>query len=284
MRQFGGDFYAPFTVTLAFATLFTNDGRQAQPRTLTLALLAVGLTGLAVSFTRTYWLSTTLALMVFGAALAWSRGREFARLSLALPIAAFVVVTVALLVVPANVIELLGSRLGKLGDIGSVLSFRERLVESGAALSEQVRNPLSLIVGNGLGAQFSYEYVNPVSGIVYGGLDLQYIHNYYVYVFFTKGAVGLLLFGALWLSLLRAAHARLRDTDAGLDHVALAVLAASTNLLLASLTTPQFENFQWPMIYGLLLALAARPLSATPEAPATPDAATASPDHPGPAR
>ena len=89
---------------------------------------------------------------------------------------------------------------------------------------------------------------------------------------------------AVWLSLLRAAHARLRDTDAGLDHVALAVLAASTNLLLASLTTPQFENFQWPMIYGLLLALAARPLSATPEAPATPDAATASPDHPGPAR
>lgn len=269
LRQFGGDFYAPFTATLAYATLFTRDGRRAQPLALTVLLLLVGGLGLAVSFTRTYWLSTALSLLVFAALLARHRRGEFTRVVIALPALGFVAATAALVLAPANVIELLGQRAGDLADLGSVFSFRERLVESAAALEQASRNPLSFVVGNGLGARFSYDYVHPVSGIVYGGLDLQYIHNYYVYLVFTKGAVGLLLFVALWVSLLREARRVLWAPSAGLDHVALAMFAASANLLLASLTTPQFENFQWPMVFGLLLALAARPVSAPAPAAAS---------------
>lgn len=261
IRRFGGDFYAPFTATLAGVTLLSAHGRRSQPLGLTLSLLVVGLVGLALSFTRTYWASTAVAL-VGTLALMWRvRHRDFRLAIILLPVTAAILFTFALLFLPRNIVSLLETRLYDLGNVGNVESFQERILESRAALSTQLENPLSLVVGSGFGAEFGYEYVHPRSGVVYGGHGLKYIHNFYVYLIFTQGLVGLGIFLGLWMALARDIYRNLRLADAEgppIAHVYLGAAAAAVNLLVANLTTPQFENFQWPMTFGLLVALGAR--------------------------
>ena len=100
--------------------------------------------------------------------------------------------------------------------------------------------------------------MHSVTGQVFGATPTQYSHNHFAYLLFTTGAVGLIIFLGLWLSIFRNVSAHLaseRDEPAILVPVRLAILTVSANLLIASITTPQFQEMQWTLIFGVMLGL-----------------------------
>ena len=266
LRKFGGDFFAPFTVVATLPFVLTREGRRALPLVLGLPLLLIGLMGLAVSFTRTYWLSTGVSLVVLTLLLWRYCRRDFWVVAVSAPIAMSTIVATVLLRAPGNLLEMLAQRASDLFARRDMASFQERLAETLGLLHAQNHNPISYVVGNGFGATFEYSWVHTVTGEVFGAVPTQYSHDYYAYVLFTTGVLGLLLYVSMWISLFRNVTAHLsRERSAGgvMVPVRLAVLTISANLLFASITTPQFEEMQWTIIFGVILGLSIDPLKRT---------------------
>ena len=83
------------------------------------------------------------------------------------------------------------------------------------------------------------------------------MHNYYAFLLLDVGIVGLVLFAALWISFLRQTFyeiSRKSTRSSSLFPVQLAAVTISVNLLIASVATPHLVNFQFPVIFGLLVA------------------------------
>jgi hypothetical protein len=270
LRKLGGNYFSVFAVTLALPLLVTAAGRRVIPWTISALILAIGTLGLGISFTRTFWLATAVSTVILLAMLAWERRADFWRLSVVMPFVIATVLAALVAIAPGNVIDFLVQRVSGLGHIQVVGSLQERLYESRMALSAAVANPLGFIVGNGFGAQFAYEWVNPISGAVYGGLHLQYQHDYYVFLLFTSGVVGLLLFLSVWYSAFRALARQGSTRGSPLrTTLRLVALTAGINVLIASLAAPPLMEYQWGTAFGLLLGAALAEESESPagEAP-----------------
>lgn len=270
LRELGGNYFSAFAVTLSLPLLVTAAGRRVIPWAVSAVMLAIGTVGLGITFTRTFWLATAASTVIFLAILAWEQRADFRRLLIATPVVIGAVIMALLAVAPGNVIGFLAQRTSSLTHLGEVGSFQERLYESEVVLSNALANPPSLVLGNGFGAQFGYEYVNPTSGAVVGGLNLQYQDNYYVFLLFNSGAVGLLLFLAVWYSALRALARQGRRQGSPIGStLRLAALTAGANVLIANLATPPLMEYHWAAGFGVLLgaALAQASESAAGETP-----------------
>ena len=257
LRVFGGDYYAPLAMTLALPFLATAEGRRVVPWPLSLTVVVIGSTGLAVSFTRTYWLSTTFSTLLLVLLLARHRPRDLMRLALGVPLALAIAAVIVVPRIPPNVFSLLLERLSGLSQIGEITSLTYRVREVLGLLATQAKDPTSFLVGSGFGAPYLFEYVHPQTGVLYGGLEKGYVHNYYAFLLLDVGIVGLALFAALWISSLRQMlHdlQRARTRVSSSFPVQLSVVTISVNLLVASVATPQLLNFQFPVIFGFLIA------------------------------
>jgi O-antigen ligase len=256
LRKLGGDYYAPLTTTLVLPFLVTAEGRRIIRWPASSAILLLGLIGLALSFTRTYWLSTTVSTLLLLVLLARFRSQDLGRLALIAPVLLGVGAAIVVPKLPPNLLDFVFERVASITQIADVSTVQYRLVESLGLLRTQAEEPISFIAGNGFGASFFYEFVHPSTGVVHGGAGTQYAHNYYLYLLLVVGVTGLVLFLGLWISALGTILGDLRRSGKRADvllPVRLAVLTASANLLVASVTTPHLENFQFPLIFGLLL-------------------------------
>lgn len=257
LRRLGGNYFSVFAVTLTLPLLITAAGRRVIPWAISAVMLAIGTVGLGITFTRTFWLATGASTLVLLAILAWEQRADFRRLSIATPLVIGAVIIGLLAVAPGNVIGFLVQRVSGLAHIAGVGSLQERLYESKVVLSTALAHPLTFIVGNGFGAQFAYEWVNPISGVVNGGLHLQYQHDYYVFLLFSSGAVGLVLFFSVWYSAFRTL-VRQSGSQGGPTRTTLrlAALTAGVNVLIASLAAPPLMEYQWGTAFGILLGAA----------------------------
>lgn len=254
LRHFAGDYSAPFVTVVALPFVLTDDGRKVLPWPLGVLLLLIGMAALGLSFTRTYWIATACSTAVLVVLMARYAPRDFRRVLIAAPIL-LVVIILLLQRLPVNLLGFLTARASGLGQIGHVTSFEERLRESHAVLTTVAKEPLTALVGAGFGATFVYEWVNPVSGVVEGLVATSYVHNYYVYLLFVSGIVGLGLFVAVWGSWGRA-MLRTRPRDVGTLALRLAAITAVVNLLVCSVATPQWMNYDWTAAFGLLAGAA----------------------------
>ncbi len=256
LRRFAGDYFAAFTAAAALPLALTNDGRRLLWWPVGIAILAIGTVGLALSFTRTYWIATGVSTLVLIALLFRHRPRDAS--AVVARLAAVFLIAIVLLspLVPENVFGFLAARFADVARITGVTSLQERFQESFAVLDAALTNPLSVLLGNGFGAAFAYEYVNPVTGVVEGAQTLQYVHNYYVYILFVTGLVGVTLYLGLWVTILRTLWRGLaRDAakSGPLVVVRIATITLAVNFLVSSVATPHFMNFDWAIAFGLLI-------------------------------
>ena len=141
----GGLFAFPVAIVLATAALLSDEARSARTRALLGLVVALNAADLVLTYERTFWMATVLALAVLGL-----RASRTQRLRLVGTAAALLAVVVASMAVAApGDLTAARERLLSIGEYQSDLSLRYRFTESQNVLAAIEERPLT---GSGLGA------------------------------------------------------------------------------------------------------------------------------------
>jgi O-antigen/teichoic acid export membrane protein len=238
----GGLFAFPVAIVMGVAGLMSHEVRSLGMRGLLVAVVALNAVGLLLTYERTFWVATLLALGVLGL-----RTSPEQRLrALAIGPALIVVVLVAMAILVPRDLTAARERLASIGNYGTDLSVRYRVNESRHVMREIRAEPL---LGSGLGATIlwgrAYEGVRPATE--------SFAHNGYLWLAWKLGAPAtallLLLLGAAIVS--RGPPSPTTTVGA----VRVGAQAALLLLLVASITFPAFEALGITAVMGLLITL-----------------------------
>jgi len=261
LRKYGGGYYSGLGLCLTAPFLFR---RPRLKRSIWLLVAGVSLVfslGLLISFTRTYWISTTAALLVMVYLVAHVHRITVPAFLIRIIIPAMLILAILLSIMPPTIRGFVYSRAISIPQATNDLSLMDRLSELKGLWNSATQNPISILVGNGLGAKFTFYSPNPWSWGGRGWIENDYSHNYYAYIFWSTGLIGLSLFLLFWGSILRQASKILKpssDVPPGLSYYLIGVSTAVLNLLIASLTAPPLMSFKWAVYFGVLVGLALR--------------------------
>lgn len=239
----GGLFAFPVAVVMGVAALLSHEVRSRRARALLVAVVALNAAGLLLTYERTFWVATMIAL-AFVALRATPRQRRRALL-LGPPVVA--VALAALAVSAPRELTAARERLLSLGQYGSDLSVRFRLTETRNVTKAIEAHP---IAGSGLGASIlwgrAYEGVRPTSA--------SFAHNGYLWLIWKLGApAAALLLALIGAALLSRGPPATTTTGA----VRVGAQAALLLLLIASVTFPAFNTLGISAVMGVLVALCA---------------------------
>lgn len=251
----GGLFSFPVGSVLAAAAL--TSGAQMRPlaRWALVGVFVLCTLGLLLTYERTFWVSTTVAL-VYVALRASGNQRLKAVLG---GLTAVLVLLAVLGTVSPNTVGSARERLLSLGRYQSDNSLRYRITETRHVAEEIREHP---IVGSGLAATIywgrPWELVPPASEA--------FVHNGYLWLAWKLGIpAALILFAFLFAALLAPAPVA-RAPDPLLGSLRTGAKAALFALLLTSITFPSFTSLSASAVVGLLAAIAWLPLPTGPDA------------------
>ncbi len=263
LRRYAGGYFSPFTLCLRLPLLLQRPRSLSLQRLCLWLALAISLVGLILTFTRTYWISVAVSLLFMMYLLGKTRRQSYIQLLWRVVLVSGLGIAVLIGVAPEKAPFFVESRAGSVLDLKafSSLSFQERAYEAKGLFHAMLRSPISFGIGNSFGAKFTYYSVNPFDMGGVGWRSKSYSHNYYLYLLFTTGAVGLSLFLIAWVSLflsIRRFLMRLKEIPevSGYQYLLIGTAAAIVNLLIASLTAPPLMSFKWDVYFGLLVGLA----------------------------
>jgi O-Antigen ligase len=238
----GGLFAFPVAVVLATAALLSREVHSTRARAAIVAVIALNVVDLVLTYERTFWVATLVALMV----LALKADRRQRLRALALGPALIVLVVAGMAIATPRDLTAARQRLASIGQYGTDLSVRYRLTESRHVTNEIRAHALT---GSGLGATIlwgrAYEGVRPTVE--------SFAHNGYLWLIWKLGApaAALTILLLAWAVLVRAPP----GTATTLGALRGGAQAALLLLLLASITFPAFEALGITAVMGLLVAL-----------------------------
>jgi O-antigen/teichoic acid export membrane protein len=239
----GGLFAFPVAVVLGMAALLSHEVRSLRVRVLLAAVVALNGADLLLTYERTFWVATLVAL-AFLALRATPRQRVRA-LALGPPVLAVALATLAVLA--PRELTAARERLLSLGQYGSDLSVRFRLTETRNVTRAIEAHP---VVGSGLGATIlwgrAYEQVRPTTE--------SFAHNGYLWLVWKLGAPAAALLLALIGAAVLSRGPPVTTTPGALRAGAQAALLL---LLVASVTFPAFNTLGITAVMGVLVALCA---------------------------
>lgn len=260
LRKYGGGYYSAFGLCLTTPFLFCRPRLKRSIRLLVAFISIVFFIALMLSFTRTYWISTTMALLFMICLLARVRRVVVPILFIRIVIPAVLILTFFLLIVPTNIRGFAISRVASIPQAMDDLSFIDRIFELQGLWNSAIQNPISILAGNGLGSKFTFYSPNPWSWGGTGWIENDYSHNYYAYLLWSTGIIGLFLFFLFWGSLLKRATKALcyfsNTHTTYTPYYLIGICTAMTNLLVASLTGPPLVSFKWAIYFGILIGIA----------------------------
>jgi O-antigen/teichoic acid export membrane protein len=242
----GGLFAFGVVVVMGAAALLSHELRSVRIRAVLVAVVALASVDLLLTYERTFWVATLLAL-VFIALRAAPRQRL--RALTAGPALLIFLIAVLAVLMPGDVAAA-RQRLASLGQYGSDLSVRFRLTETRHVMQQIDAHPLA---GSGLGATILWG--RPYDGVA--PTIESFSHNGYLWLVWKLGIPGaapLLLL--LCVALLSRGPPPSTGTVGALRSGAQASLLL---LLIASLTFPAFNTLGITAVMGLLIALCAWP-------------------------
>ena len=244
----GGLFAFPVATAIAFAVLVSGQVRAASVRLALLAVIGLNVVAMLLTYERTFWVATTLAL----AFVALKAGRLQRAKAVLIGFGAIVLTLATLATVAPREFTSARERLLSLGQYASDSSVRQRVVESRHVLDQIAAHP---IVGSGLGASIwwgrPWESVPPRSNT--------YAHNGYLWLAWKLGLPAAILLSALMLT---AVLRRGPPSGGPLFHaVRNGAQAGLLVLLLAMVTFPSVSSLAITPTIGLLLAICAAPLA-----------------------
>jgi hypothetical protein len=241
----GGLFAFPVAVVMGVAALLSHEVRSLRARALLAAVVVLNAVDLLLTYERTFWVATALALAVV--ALRATPAQRVRALAVTPALVGIVIMGMAVLA-PRD-LAAARERLASLTEYGSDLSVRYRVTETRTVTSTVEAHPMT---GSGLGATIvwgrPYEGVRPTTE--------SFAHNGYLWLAWKLGAPA----AALLIALLIAA-VLLRGPPATTTPGALRVGAQAALLLLmiASVTFPAFNTLGITAVMGVLVALCLAP-------------------------
>jgi hypothetical protein len=238
----GGLFAFPVAALMALAGLMSDEVRSLRSRLVLLAIVALNLVSLLLTYERTFWVATTLAAAVLVAKAGGSQ-----RLRAVTAGAGVVLLALALLSTLApDTLAAARERLLSLSQYGSDDSVRFRVTETEHVAREIAARP---VTGSGLGATIFFgrpwDRVPPES--------LTFAHNGYLWLMWKLGLPA----AALVLVPFIVAVGWFRRPSDGSATAALGngCRAALLALAVASVTFPSFNQLSITPTLGLLIAL-----------------------------
>jgi hypothetical protein len=252
MRKLGrGKFAAIFIMLISPYLLNYRWFSQTQRIAIIIGVFIAGIS-LLMSFTRTLWVSSAVAA-VFVASMQLHKKRPSAHTTLlacggSLAIG-FLIITMA----PDKFLMFVLERLESLPNALQSKSLQDRIFELRGLIADLTSNPVMLFVGNGFGAKFTFYSVSPFSWSGVGWTSNAYSHNYYAYLLWSIGAIGLTCFLRFWYLIFRdGVRIMISDgiNDAGF--YLLGCMAALVVLFVSSLTVPLLTDLKWCVIFGIL--------------------------------
>jgi len=259
LRRYGGGYYSAFGLCLTAPFLFRRPRLKRSEWLLVAGVSFVFSLGLLISFTRTYWISTIAALLVMVYLLAHVNRITVPASLIRITIPTVLILVILLCITPPTIRGFVYSRAISIPQATNDLSLIDRFSELKGLWNSATQNPISIIVGNGLGAKFTFYSPNPWSWGGTGWIENDYSHNYYAYIFWSTGLIGLSLFLLFWGSIFRQVSKILRlssNISTGLSYYLIGICTALVNLLIASLTGPPLASFKWAIYFGVLVGLA----------------------------
>ena len=240
----GGLFAFPVAVVMGVAALLSHELRSSLARALVIAVVALNAIDLLLTYERTFWVATMLALAVL---VVRATPQQRLRALVAGPALLALAVAAMAIVAPRDV-QAAGQRLASIGRYDSDLSVRFRITETQHVIREIESHALT---GSGLGATIlwgrAYEGVRPTTE--------SFAHNGYLWLTWKLGAPA----AALLLLLLSAAVVvRGPPPTTMLGALRGGAQASLLLLLVASVTFPAFNALGITAAMGLLLALCAQ--------------------------
>jgi len=256
LRQYSGEYFASFSFCLVLPFFFYKMKSKFLKVAIFIAVFLSGF-GLVFSLTRTYWISTTLSVL-FMIYLIKRKQRNFA-FGVFFRLATFGVLIIVIIILIANEINvpIVTYALSRINSINTDLSFLDRLMELKGIWESILKNPITILIGNGLGAKFTFYSVNPFSWGTLGWMQNDYSHNYYAYLLWSTGLIGLVLFLMAFGSFLRQSIQCLVCSKemSWSDVYLIGVSAVVVNLLIASLAGPPLFDIKWSIYFGVLVGL-----------------------------
>jgi hypothetical protein len=247
--QIQGGLYAfPVVVVMGLAALLSHEIRAPRTRALLVAVVALNAADLVLTYERTFWVATFLALVYLAL---HTTPRQRLRALILGPALLAVVVAGMAFVAPRDVVAA-RQRLLSIGQYGSDLSVRFRLTETANVTQAIAADPLR---GSGLGATIlwgrPYEGVRPTTE--------SFAHNGYLWLAWKLGVPA-----AVLVVMLLVAGVLLRGPPPlSTTYGALRAGARSSLLLLliANVTFPSFNTLGITAVMGVLVAICAGPPS-----------------------
>jgi O-antigen/teichoic acid export membrane protein len=240
----GGLFAFPVMVVMGMAALLSHEPWSRRTRALIVAVVALNAVDLLLTYERTFWVATVLAL---GLVVMRATPRQRVR-ALAVGPALLALVLAGTGVLAPSALTAARERLLSLGQYGSDLSVRFRLTETRSVIGAIEAHP---VVGSGLGATIlwgrPYEGVRPTTE--------SFAHNGYLWLVWKLGAPAAALVLALIGAAMLSRGPPVTTTPGALRAGAQAALLL---LLIASLTFPAFNTLGITAVMGVLVALCAQ--------------------------
>ena len=243
----GGLFAFPVAVVLAVAALTSGALRDRRQRTVVAAVLVLNTVSLLLTFERTFWVSTVVAVLLV--VMRSGRSRRI-RALISIVVAATVGVSVLAALSPTT-LQTAEQRLLSIGQYQTDNSVRYRTVESGFVIAKIRAKPL---LGWGLGDTIywgqPWDQVPPSAQ--------SYTHVGYLWLFWHEGILG----GAVFLLLLALSALWPGRARAGtiVTSIKIGAQAAIVALLIENFTFPVFhQGSQIAYVMGFLVAYCALP-------------------------
>lgn len=154
--------------------------------------------------------------------------------------------------------EWIGARFLSYFGFESQLSVMDRFAEWQGLWNQAWKKPL---MGHGIGEAFTFYSVNPWSWMREGGLGrvtIRYSHNTYLYIFYTMGIVGLVLFALMIFSVLKETWKIWnKSKDSFSRAYCSAVYSILIGFLVTGITCPVFIGKTSSIYLGLLMGIVA---------------------------
>jgi O-Antigen ligase len=240
----------PAAIVLSLAAVTSGHVRRRTSQAALVAVAALNLAALALTFERTFWIGMAVGVAYLLARSSWPQ--RFRLLVGAPVVASFVVLALSLLG-PAE-LHALGHRFASIGAYGSDPAYTYRQVESRMIERHIAAHP---ITGSGLGA--SQLIGRP--GTTVQPKPRRYAENGYVWLAWK---LGLPLAGFLVLILLSAAVWPQRGPPSRLRTLQIGSQSALVALCVSAATFSIFNSIAGPATLGILLVLIATPWLAMP--------------------
>jgi hypothetical protein len=252
LRDFGRSQHAGILITLLLPALVGYRQLSGIQYAITMIGFVVGGTGLLISFSRTMWIATVAAIGFTAVVSLHQRSPKIRLLTFGILVFLLGIIFVSL-IIPDKLYVFLVQRMSSIPNALQSSSFRDRLFELRGLLTDAVTNPLMLLVGHGWGAEYTFYSVNRYSWGGIGWTSNAYSHNYYAYLLWSIGAVGLVFFFRYWQLIFRdGLRVLLQDGLDGDGLYLLGCMAATISLLVSSLTGPLLYDVKWCVIFGVI--------------------------------